>query len=1045
MPVLPFEACLDSPGQAISVRTSGEARSFENEFFEGAVFVAHRPPADSSDPFEYGGLLARRGDPIPLWEIQIQGRFKVAPKGFVFFGFELWDGPMQLGLVTRALCKVIIKFGTSLAKRRGIPFRHSFGSSRPGDKPVLAFPVLGADRIFVSETPVALPIEGSAAHGAWKLRNGSWEEIDKKGLGLETDLYYTFLFATGHLDWNNWSACGLPGIKTLDLEQFWGRQPAHVVLFEELDERKNVQRLLFELRLSRCYNGSKRQSIDPPVKPQVTAHVANTTMPLRQPSVVETAVEPEEAEVPEEDLSSTFSAGSVEETAECTKEGASENLVESSAVSTDITEEAEAVGENVALEVAEVAEASEGRPLVGSRVRVVLSGRVGTLIIDDGSDFPFKVKFDDGILPFADWFKDDCIVMEKTRQHLAPAELTSVCEGEDHGVQAQNEVHETDSAPAPAPEVLDAPAIFESTSVTVVQVAPQDREFDDTQGGSDVGDDDVNDMVWSPSFDQPIVVESVGLAHKESLLEIAARLESHPGDSDEDKASWCACAEHLFGEPEDVQVTMPWYFRSENGFLWWCLCLDGRLCWRAHEHIMDLVRTIASDEKELSLDLGSAQGLEQARRTVARLLARGRHMSGLLHQFCSHRVSFAELLNSYTPPKPWEEVGIVEAEGCIIERKVTVISGRLAWHDRESGKFVGISLRSATVFSSEVAEAPAVLLSTHDREFILALGSPEKVQRLRRQIALAKKARMNGSFDATNVVNWTDAPLRWPKSRIVLNNRHLCLEPSPDDAVTVSAKLLRKAIEAQDEGKSGLDNLAQTSSLLKCVALDSCSPQEIWSFWVNVFHALLVHATLAVGKPVTNAQIVQFYNRTSYIVSGHPFSLAEVEHTVLRCKMSKPYSRLGKFFLKAWLRSDEDLELRPCLDAPECPASAFRCRPDWRLNLVLSAGNFSSSGSVPIFEQFSGRAFDKLVTRAMHETMTTVGSVGSTVVLPYTLQRYRGDAPLGLQGERSEFRWARALLKETNSKFLPKVVYSANYGWRMRDRLDVLVERTPRG
>mmetsp|Transcript_10919 Transcript_10919/g.18593 ORF Transcript_10919/g.18593 Transcript_10919/m.18593 type:complete len:193 (+) Transcript_10919:302-880(+) len=43
-------------------------------------------------------------------------------------------------------------------------------------------------------------------------------------------------------------------------------------------------------------------------------------------------------------------------------------------------------------------------PKMGSPVRVTASGRVGKVIAEDDSDLPYKVQFEDGAMPQADWF-----------------------------------------------------------------------------------------------------------------------------------------------------------------------------------------------------------------------------------------------------------------------------------------------------------------------------------------------------------------------------------------------------------------------------------------------------------------------------------------------------------------------------------------------------------------------------------------------------------------------------------------------------------------
>ncbi len=159
----------------------GDIRPFENEVFEGQVFFAHRPPAGSGPTFDHGALLEGRGDPIPLWELQIQGRFKVQPVGSVFFAAELWDHPMQLNFLTRAACMVVLGIVAALAKQRGFELRYSFGSAS-GEKPAMGFPLMGADRIFITEEPVALPIPGDNRKGVFSIdASGTVQQLDRSG------------------------------------------------------------------------------------------------------------------------------------------------------------------------------------------------------------------------------------------------------------------------------------------------------------------------------------------------------------------------------------------------------------------------------------------------------------------------------------------------------------------------------------------------------------------------------------------------------------------------------------------------------------------------------------------------------------------------------------------------------------------------------------------------------------------------------------------------------------------------------------------------
>lgn len=259
------------------------------------------------------------------------------------------------------------------------------------------------------------------------------------------------------------------------------------------------------------------------------------------------------------------------------------------------------------------------------------------------------------------------------------------------------------------------------------------------------------------------------------------------------------------------------------------------------------------------------------------------------------------------------------------------------------------------------------------------------------------------------------------------------------DPLALSAELLRSAVALQGSGsKDMIHELTMRSGALKCVALGKLNPQDLWSFWVNVFHSLLVHAQLVVGRPRSLQRTVSFFNKCSYVVAGHAFSLVEIEHCILRRHMSKPRIRFAQSVLKIWPRTDHDLENKPCLAAPTSPAASFSCRADWRLNLILNAGNYGSPDVLPVFESADEATFNATMKRTIDQTLVCCGRIGEDIVeLPYSLCRYKDDAPAGTGKESSELRWAR-LVAPTNAQAGVKIVYRRQYGWAMRQHLMVM-------
>eukprot|EP00927_Polykrikos_kofoidii_P071997 TRINITY_DN68171_c0_g1_i1.p1 TRINITY_DN68171_c0_g1~~TRINITY_DN68171_c0_g1_i1.p1 ORF type:complete len:497 (-),score=69.23 TRINITY_DN68171_c0_g1_i1:3-1412(-) len=412
----------------------------------------------------------------------------------------------------------------------------------------------------------------------------------------------------------------------------------------------------------------------------------------------------------------------------------------------------------------------------------------------------------------------------------------------------------------------------------------------------------------------------------------------------------------------------------------------------------------------------------------------------------------------------------------------------------------GVSIAGMTVEWSEVAGAPALLLTVAVRQYMLLVGDQQAAQswaqslveagaRLVPQLgsspagsdsevqSLAAARDGTQSVVTPKVVAATPAPSETasfqqpavvappllstghrkpPSRRTVINDTHLCLEP-PEEPLTLSVSLLREAIACcngatefagHNSGNGGgggsssscrdgvpSEVLRRGCCGLKCVDLTVLGEQDLWSFWVNVYHCLVLHAQLLFGKPSV-ARIAAFYNNSSYVVAGHSFTLTEVEHCVLRRRMTKPQLGLTRLFLRTRNRTAQQLERRPHWAAPPAPAAAFACRADWRLNLVLSAGNESSGPTIPVFERCSEEEFDARLTRAISATLASTGQVdgnGGSVRLPYSLWRYRHDAPAGDNGEATEKRWARALGFDPATR----VKYSGRYNWRFRNTVEI--------
>lgn len=392
-------------GPAKSLWPYGDTATFDNELFEGKVWWGHRPPVGSAIPFPYHQMLDSRANPPPLWELQVQGRFKVVPNGTLFFAGEMQDKPLLLGMFTRAFLKVALRWVARQARDRGTELRYSLGSKT--ESPIIAFPMRGFDRIFCTDEPMELPIRGTGdkRKGAWKWRGGEWVETRKSSLTFGPGSgYMTFVFGTKMVDGRIWAASDVPGVGTLDLTRVLDTQPAHVLVFDEV---AGARRLFLELIIG----------------PEEGRDLDSTDAPSGVTDVDK-----------DEDDSCASGVGHDEggrslqphsRTAEDETEDAASSLRQDDSAG-KLGGDGKLPGRMPAM-----------RPRVGDIVRA--SGcRVGKLVVDDGSELPFKVRFFDGQIPYADWFKATDVASEphlagtSDRERLCMPYPESTSQGSEH-------------------------------------------------------------------------------------------------------------------------------------------------------------------------------------------------------------------------------------------------------------------------------------------------------------------------------------------------------------------------------------------------------------------------------------------------------------------------------------------------------------------------------------------------------------------------------------------------------------------------------------
>ncbi|CAJ1364857.1 unnamed protein product [Effrenium voratum] len=913
-----------SEGKKVPVGYSGNSIPFKTEAFDGVIFFAHRPPTGSNGNWAFRERMEGKGSPDWLWEVQLHGRFLQKPNGPVWLRAELRDSPMQLGLVSRALCRGILKFARMMAQRRGGDICFAFGDEAKKN-PSISLPIMLLDRIFVADTSHPLPVGGGdEPKGTWRLVDGNWVSIDRSSIVFDAETYVTVVLATSFIDWTNWQLSSIPGLGTLSLETFWGDQGAWISLCE-MDPDESVRTYFLEAKME-------------PVK-------------VRSDTPRPSTVYDDEAERAQEELVITDGE---ENKASPSSDDEPEEPLNRQRTPYDEMEEFE-LCEEVPLE----------REWLRQPVDVTSPGAAGA------------------------------------------AEMARV---------AQIEM------------ALDAP-----------DVGPLRHSLSG----------DLMDMEEDEEISQPH-----GLSRRISKRNVRT-------------------------------LTLPWYLRTSAGQLWWCISVEGwPPCWRRDHQISHLCEVVESGKAHLLRSGTSVQDMETARRKATRLLCQ--LDPSLLDEFMRIDVPLTSLLASTYGG--W--LGVVESEGRIVERKVSVSEARTtdavlragaevvskssvlrsaadaarrgsqmldnfaaeeaplavrwksdtasrSWMDRPQSYFSEdffVELSRAKAYRTSIAGAPAVAVTTPQRQFLFVMRSAEEADKWAASLKLQSSPSPSTSMPSP----WKDRLRRWPLNRLVCNDFELCMDSSKDP-LSLSAKLLRLAVGSQGCGPEEVQQLTRLSCQLKTVDLMPLDPQDLWSFWMNVYHSLLVHACILYSRPRNLRQLLGFYNNCSYVVAGHIFSLAELEHLVLRSQMAPASARLMNWLVRVWRRDDKEFEDRPAMQAPYNPSSNFRCRPDWRLNMVLCAGNLASSSKIPIFDRMSEKAFDELMTKSMEQCLRAAGRLDrKPIQLPYVLYRFRQDAP-GPATEGYDRRWATALeplLQGT--AYDGRVAYRSSYNWTMRDRLEIL-------
>jgi hypothetical protein len=141
-----------------------------------------------------------------------------------------------------------------------------------------------------------------------------------------------------------------------------------------------------------------------------------------------------------------------------------------------------------------------------------------------------------------------------------------------------------------------------------------------------------------------------------------------------------------------------------------------------------------------------------------------------------------------------------------------------------------------------------------------------------------------------------------PSSRLILNARRLSFDLNHSALVGVTpSQMSERALRmvyglSPDSTTERLVAFLDLCSLFKAIplhALDLASDEAL-AFFLNTYHTLLQHALLLLGPP-SSKDWASFFQSVSYEIGSDVFSLNELEHCVLRGKLSRPRAQPRNF------------------------------------------------------------------------------------------------------------------------------------------------------
>jgi Protein of unknown function (DUF1769) len=212
-------------------------QEFETGLFKGRLLVVLRPTDPELDPHWNSRMFSQRKRRIL---VQLQGQFKLCPKGTVYAGAEVSD-PMKLGLLARGLSGVLLRivegFNPTVHYAFGTSPSQNGTNDNDDDEEEKAHIVVPAysffERVVITppgQVPPALGSEFEESKESMDRRRNPKEAFQFQFNDRDT---YSFSFYSMYMDLPTWQLVNLPIPKgDVSLKTFWRDSLLRICMYE---------------------------------------------------------------------------------------------------------------------------------------------------------------------------------------------------------------------------------------------------------------------------------------------------------------------------------------------------------------------------------------------------------------------------------------------------------------------------------------------------------------------------------------------------------------------------------------------------------------------------------------------------------------------------------------------------------------------------------------------------------------------------------------------------------------------------------------------